>query len=326
MRELIVPIDTWLEEGRQVALATVISTWGSSPRPAGSVMAITGDGRIAGSVSGGCVEGAVVASALEVLIDKNMRIEEFHATTKQAHEVGLSCGGNIDICIRPLQREVYAHIRDWIVRDLEFSWGINLDSGEEFCGKKLDVLPEDHIFIQNVKPKPQLISIGATHVAIHLMDMARIMGYRTIVIDPRAVFATHERFPMVDELVHAWPEQFFERFRITSATAICALTHDPKIDEPALAIASCSDAFYIGSLGRTTTQESRYEGLKARGVSDEDIARIYGPIGLDIGGKTPNEIALSIMAEINAVKNNKQISTRKMIDFGGGSMRPKWAT
>lgn len=348
MRELISSINGWLEQKRPIACAMVIRTWGSSPRPAGSLMAITGDARIAGSVSGGCVESAVVATALDVLIDGAMRVEEYHASTERAQDVGLSCGGNLDVCVYPLDEDVYYAVRECVLADEEYLHGILIEGpkgdgrGVEICcvqGKWLGALaPEQFVevqhlvnclpkgsfaqvmetsfgtlFVKRVLPKPQIISIGATHVAIALMKMAQVMGYRTVVIDPRAVFATEERFSFVDELYHGWPEEVFRVKRITSATAVCALTHDPKIDEPALALAARSDAFYIGSLGRVTTQLKRCDGLIERGLSREEIAPIFGPIGLDIGGKEPTEIALSILAEINAVKHGIAIETRTML-------------
>lgn len=349
MHDLIPSIDTWLTQNCPIACAVVTKTWGSSPRPAGSMMAITEDARIAGSVSGGCVESAVVSTALDVLTSNTMQIEEYHATTEQAQNVGLSCGGSLDVCIYPLNKEVYRAIRNCVLQDEEYTHAIVLDpsggglQGTEFClsaeGRYGDLTPAQFIevenllgslprgsfaqvirtsfgtvFAQRVLPRPQIISIGATHVAIALMKMAQVIGYRTVVIDPRAVFATEERFSFIDELYHDWPEEVFRTKRITAATAICALTHDPKIDEPALAIAARSDAFYIGSLGRTTTQLKRCDGLLERGLTREEIAPIFGPIGLDIGGKEPAEIALSILSEINAVKHGKTIETRTMLE------------
>lgn len=312
-------------------------------------MAITGDARIAGSVSGGCVEGAVVSSALEVLIEGRMCIEEYHASLERAHDVGLSCGGSLDVCIYPLDEKVYRVIRSCVLEDKAYLQGIvTCSEDESIAGKEwclvdgvfygdLDAVCRDElltviatqpegrfaqelictfgaVFVQRVLPKPQIIAIGATHIAIALMKMAQVMGYRTIVVDPRAVFATEERFSFVDKLIHAWPEEAFKELPISSATAVCALTHDPKIDEPALTIAARSNAFYIGSLGRTTTQLKRYKALLERDLSREEIARIYGPIGLDIGGKDPTEIALSILSEINAVKYGKKIETRTMLE------------
>lgn len=348
MRDLISSIDAWLEQELAVACAMVIKTWGSSPRPAGSLMAISEKGHISGSVSGGCVESAVLASALDVLACGDMRIEEYHATTERAHDVGLSCGGSLDVCVCPFDKEVYRIIRTCVLEDKEYVHGVLIDAqgdsrqGTEICitqGNHYGLLTEEqfgevelliellpkgvcaqvvktsfgNLFVKRVLPRPQIISIGATHVAIALMKMAQIMGYRTVVVDPRAVFATKERFSFVDELYHGWPEEVFKTKHITSATAVCALTHDPKIDEPALALAVRSDAFYIGSLGRAATQLKRCDGLLERGLTREDISRIYGPIGLDIGGKEPAEIALSILSEIHAVKHHKVIDTRTLL-------------
>ena len=158
-------------------------------------------------------------------------------------------------------------------------------------------------FFARANPQPQLVCVGSVHISIHLTRMAKMLGYRTVVVDPRGAFATEERFPFVDELVHAWPQEAFKTLRLTSSTALCALTHDPKIDVPALAAALDSPAFYIGSLGRYTTQLSRYRQLVCEGYGDEAIGRVYGPIGLDLKGREPAEIALSVMAEITAVRH-----------------------
>ena len=158
-------------------------------------------------------------------------------------------------------------------------------------------------FFARANPQPQLVCVGSVHISIHLTRMAKMLGYRTVVVDPRGAFATEERFPFVDELVHAWPQEAFKTLRLTSSTALCALTHDPKIDVPALAAALDSPAFYIGSLGRYTTQLSRYRQLVCEGYDDEAIGRVYGPIGLDLKGREPAEIALSVMAEITAVRH-----------------------
>ena len=383
MREIRHDIERWFNEGRGVVLAQVIKTWGSSPRVAGSVLAVSDDARLAGSVSGGCIEGAVAQSALSCLEENRGCVEMFHASTQRAQEVGLSCGGNVDVLVAPLERALFEVENALIERDREYlrvtlsaasdlaeavgssflvafspdaeealeAAGQRCDAsrlgladvpGDTACcvvvdrtmleGRGLDVaeLPEVAAemlarprtqgtgqlekgrlvwFYARCSAMPQLVCIGGTHVSIHLAQMAKALGYRTVVIDPRGVFATDERFPFVDELVHEWPQDAFEHIALTPQTALCALTHDPKIDVPALARALESHAFYIGSLGRTTTQLLRYEELRGLGYPDESIARISGPIGLDLRGREPAEIALAIMAEITAVRYGAAIST-----------------
>lgn len=176
-------------------------------------------------------------------------------------------------------------------------------------------------FFARVRPAPQLVCIGGVHIAMRLAEIAHVMGFRTVVVDPRRVFATGERFPGVDELVHAWPQEAFAEggpVRLTANTAVCALTHDPKIDVPALQAALASPAFCIGSLGRSTTQLSRYRQLAGEGCPDEQIARIYGPIGLDLRGREPAEIALSIMAEICAVRHGSPYELSTMLETARG--------
>lgn len=176
-------------------------------------------------------------------------------------------------------------------------------------------------FFARVRPAPQLVCIGGVHIAMRLAEIAHVMGFRTVVVDPRRVFATGERFPGVDELVHAWPQEAFAEdgpVRLTANTAVCALTHDPKIDVPALQAALASPAFYIGSLGRSTTQLSRCRQLAGEGCPDEQIARIYGPIGLDLRGREPAEIALSIMAEICAVRHGSPYELSTMLETARG--------
>ncbi|WP_180326735.1 XdhC family protein [Raoultibacter phocaeensis] len=374
MRELSATIQQWIEDGEPVALATVVKTWGSSPRAAGSLMAVDGQGRICGSVSGGCIEGSVVGTALDCLDDGFARLESFHAETRKAQEVGLSCGGSVEVLVSPLDPSLFALERALIERGARYIRSsvcsasdarmlgqtfvlaeavcsedaaraegvVCFDAGGWLCiapAHLCDALGEGFlreasaaflesgqrnastahvgdatVFFSQQDPAPQLVCIGATHVAVHLCHMAHELGYRTIVVDPRGAFATEERFAMVDELVRAWPHEALPRIPLTSATAVCALTHDPKIDVPALGCALESPAFYIGSLGRYTTQLSRYEALVDSGYVDEQIARIFGPIGLDIGGKEPAEIALSVLAEMTAAKNGGAALSATMLE------------
>ena len=401
MREVASDVRRWFNEGHAVALAQVTKTWGSSPRVPGSVMAVTDGGRLAGSVSGGCIEGAVAQVAMECAGSRLSSLEKFHASTRRAQEVGLSCGGNIEVFVGDMPRALFALEEALIRADAAYtrvtaveavSPGDRVDAPSQddagvreagmdvlgtmalvadadalaaamamlapaeaielsrashdgiavaSVGEVEDVLPvaeavaarpasEDagHVvsedvdwFFARVRPKPQLVCVGGVHIAMHLAEIAHVMGFRTVVVDPRRVFATGERFPGVDELVHAWPQEAFAEdgpVRLTANTAVCALTHDPKIDVPALQAALASPAFYIGSLGRSTTQLSRYRQLAQDGCSDEDIARIYGPIGLDLRGREPAEIALSVMAEICAVRHGSPYELSTMLETARG--------
>lgn len=380
MREIHDKVSRWLTENNAVACAQVIKTWGSSPRVVGSVMAVNTDMSMLGSVSGGCIEGNVVQAALECLDTGLGRIEKFHASTKAAHEVGLSCGGDIDILIAKIEAALFAieseeldagrsyaqvsladesfpHLmgRSFLIVSRKASLPDEHDKKlHSFCVPERpqwqmiipsDLLQEKDIekdallkcaqavcasfttiqsgclqqegltyFCRKVTPMPTLVCVGGVHISMHLTRIAKTLGYRTVVIDPRGIFSTSERFPSVDELIHAWPQEAFETVELHGSTALCALTHDPKIDVPALAQALDSDAFYIGSLGRTTTQWARYKQLQEIGYSDEKIQRIYGPIGLDLKGKEPAEIALAIMAEITAVRYGACVPTLTMAE------------
>lgn len=401
MREVASDVRRWFDEGRAVALAQVTKTWGSSPRVPGSVMAVADDGRLAGSVSGGCIEGAVAQVAMECAGSRLSSLEKFHASTRRAQEVGLSCGGNIEVFVGDLPRALFAVEEALIRADAAYARvtaveavfpGDRVDDpsqddaavregGMDALGAMAIVADEEaltaavaslapavaaevavarcdgaavatageadcllavaeavaarpasedagHVieggidwFFARVRPAPQLVCIGGVHIAMRLAEIAHVMGFRTVVVDPRRVFATGERFPGVDELVHAWPQEAFAEdgpVRLTATTAVCALTHDPKIDVPALQAALASPAFYIGSLGRSTTQLSRCRQLAGEGCPDEQIARIYGPIGLDLRGREPAEIALSIMAEICAVRHGSPYELSTMLETARG--------
>ncbi len=179
--------------------------------------------------------------------------------------------------------------------------GAVAEPAQPSVGEQEQVTPE--VFIEVAEPQPVLVIVGAVHSAIALSRIAQVMGFHTVVVDPRKAFGNSGRFPHIDRLMQAWPDDAFSDLEITSKTAIAVLTHDPKIDDPALHIALASPAFYIGALGSPTTQAKRRERLLEAGISAEQLARLHGPIGLKLGGRTPEEIALSVMAEIVAVKN-----------------------
>lgn len=342
MRELLPDLDRWRAENKSIALATVIQTWGSSPRRAGAKMAITPDGGITGSVSGGCVEGAVFEEGVEALKLNRPKLLHFGVADETAWEVGLACGGNIEIFVKPFDSEYFKSLRSIIAEErsavnLTIVRGPNELLGRETLVRedglvtgmlsdhlnaaalnvanetlasgesKRVMLNEDvEVFAEAILPPPTLIAVGGVHITIALMALAKTLGYRTVVIDPRTAFGNEERFPNVDQLIPLWPQDAFRQIPITRSTAVAMLTHDPKLDDPALKIALSSPAFYVGALGSKTTQAKRRQRLFDDGLTEAQLNRLHGPIGLEIGAGTPEEIAMSIMAEIVAARNKAE--------------------
>jgi len=347
MRDVMSAIDRWQAEEYDVALATVIETWGSAPRRVGAKMALANGSKIAGSVSGGCVEGAVYETGVTVLREGIPQLLHFGVADETAWDVGLACGGTIDVFVEKLDPSVYANLRDLVQRDQLFATVTVISGDKAMLGKKLIVhgngrrfgsidprLDElaaevaqtslaagrserlllkpyetaEHqveIFVEINQPAPGLVIVGGVHIAIALTTLAKTLAYRTTIVDPRRAFGNVERFPNVDQLIQLWPDKAFQEINITSSTAVATLTHDPKIDDPALRISLASPAFYVGALGSRRTHERRLKRLAAAGLSDEQLSRIHGPIGLDIGAQTPEEIALAIMAQIVAARTEQ---------------------
>ena len=285
MRELLPSLRRWLEAGEDVALAVVVETRRSAPRPVGSALAVTASGELVGSVSGGCVENEVAHEAGETLAGGEARLRTYGITDDQALEIGLPCGGEIDVFVARADREL-----------LERAVAA-LDEGAVVepvvVHGRLDL---------SLRPPPRLLVFGAVELAEALCRAARLLGWRTIVVDPRAKLATRERVPSADELAVAWPEDALVQFVPDEETAVLVLTHQDRFDVPALAGALRSDAFYVGALGSRRTQERRRERLLAAGVDEEALERLSGPCGLDLGASTPAETALSILGEILAVR------------------------
>ena len=305
----------WHKSGKGAALTTVVQTWGSAPRRVGSQLAISGDGQIEGSVSGGCVEGAVVTEALDALEDGQPRMLEYGVTDGDAFAVGLACGGTIRVWLEPVGSVLpVAHLEEIVAMRAArkaVGYQCNVESGarsvvaasdfaDRFRMDRSGFEEDQATFVTVHNPPLQLIVVGAVHIAQALVPMAKIAGYDPIIVDPREAFASHDRFPG-DRLVHDWPDEALENIGLDARTAVVLLAHDPKLDDPALHAALKSDAFYIGALGSKRTHASRVERLQGAGFSDEQIARIHGPIGLNIGSSSPSEIALSILAEMTTV-------------------------
>ncbi|HZV49031.1 MAG TPA: XdhC/CoxI family protein [Candidatus Dormibacteraeota bacterium] len=305
MRDVLQEYRTWRGEGERVALATVVETWGSSPRPLGSRMLVSSSGRMAGSVSNGCIEGAVFEVAQEVLKAGRPRLVEYGVADDVAFEVGLACGGHIEVFVQPAG-EVHDRAASLLAEERPFLLRTDLETGEtELVERSPDFeLPrrEGRRFEEPFGRPPHLIIIGAIHIAIPLHRLAKVMGYRVTVVDARAQFATRERFPEADEILIAWPDEALAGMTVDRSTAIVVLTHDPKFDMPALRAALPTDAVYIGAIGSRKTNQNRFDALLAEGFTHQQILRVHGPIGLDLGGRGAEETALGIMAEITAVR------------------------
>jgi xanthine dehydrogenase accessory factor len=321
----------WLREGRRVAMATVINTWGSSPRPVGSQLLVDADRRFEGSVSGGCIEGEVITLALEVISSRKPKQLTFGVSNNQAWEVGLSCGGEIEIYIENINDN--HRLLEKLVENQRSKIPVcllkNLDSAELHLLEKEDIhsLMEFHpelemlvkkafknnknkaiecdggrYFLQVFNPHPQIVIIGAVHIAQSLSQLGKIAGYQITIIDPREAYANPNRFPDV-ALKVGWPDDALIKTDLNSNTAIVVLSHDSKIDDPALLTALRSDVFYIGALGSRKTHATRLSRLEESGVSKNCLSRIHGPIGLDIGATNPTEIAIAIIAQIMKTRN-----------------------
>ena len=305
----------WHGDGHGVALAFVIQTWGSSPRPVGSVMIVRDDMAVEGSVSGGCVEGAVIDAAGDAIAGGTGQRLDFGVADARAWEVGLSCGGKIAVMVTPLSETGLPPDRlAGLVGDIAFRRHASLlfdaqtgalrdghGDHDEDSGEASSLSPDEATFTYRQVPPRRLVVIGGVHITQFLAPMAQQAGYDVTIIDPRAVFSTEARFPGT-AFVTAWPDEAMPELKPDSRTAVVTLTHDPKIDDPGLIEALRSEVFYIGCLGSRKTHAARCERLAAAGFSAEDIARLHGPAGMDIGARTPAEIAVSILGQIISVE------------------------
>lgn len=346
MRELTADLERWRGDGRRIAVARVVGVEGSGPRPPGAVMAVTEAGEVAGSVSGGCVEGAVVEVALEVLASGRPRMSTFGYSDEDAFAVGLTCGGTVHVFVSDLSSwdPIYGALRDALAGD-EAAALATVITGEDL-GSTLLVRPdapvlgtlgdpgldrvvardalgelasgttttrhygphgearqdEVSIFVESFAPAPRMLVFGAVDFTAALVRVAKVLGYRVTVCDARPMFATTTRFPLADEVVVDWPDRHLRSVHppLGPQDAVCVLTHDHKFDVPALVAAVATDAGYIGAMGSRRTHAERVERLREEGLSDKEVARIFGPIGLDLGARTPEETAISICAEIIA--------------------------
>ena len=300
------------------ALATVMETWGSAPRPVGSQLAVNSEGGFEGSVSGGCVEGAVIEESLECMQSGEPRILEFGVADEDAFAVGLACGGKIRVLVDPvggtsgLQLPMLEDLVERRSRSEAAAlltnltdWSRILSTGKSGLLKaqvadrmRLDNSGlEDDWFVCIHNPPLRMIVVGGAHIAQPLLEMAQLTGYAVCLVDPRESFASESRFPGI-RLSHGWPDEVIAEERPDARTAVVTLSHDPKIDDPAILAALESDAFYIGCLGSTRTHGKRIDRLRREGVSEDAIGRLNAPVGLNIGARSPSEIALSILGQV----------------------------
>ncbi|WP_081506375.1 XdhC/CoxI family protein [Roseovarius mucosus] len=302
----------WHRAGKGAALATVVETWGSAPRRVGSQLAISGAGEIAGSVSGGCVEGAVVVEAVEAIETGKPVLLDYGVSDGDAFAVGLACGGTIRVLVEPIGSVMPEALLSDLVLARDARVPVAYVTGPD--GRRLEREGHDArfrmdrsgfeedgaTFVAIHNPPLRLIIVGAVHIAQALVPMARIAGYDPLLIDPRESFGSETRFPG-ETVVQDWPDEGVRAFGLDARSALVLLTHDPKLDDPALIEALRSEVFYIGALGSTRTHAKRVARLQEAGFSEAEIARIHGPIGLDIGAAGPSEIAVSILAEMTRV-------------------------
>jgi xanthine dehydrogenase accessory factor len=331
--------DRWLREGRRFAMATVVETWGSAPRPVGSHLIADHDGHFEGSVSGGCVEGAVIAEAEQTIQDGRPRLLSFGVADETAWRVGLSCGGRISVLVQAMADApdgagpLVAPIGEARRRREPVALATEVESGRSLILLGSDQPPEGDIgrvlaerlatgesglaelptgrfMITTYMPLPRLILLGAVHIAQELAPMAAAAGFDVTVIDPRSAFAAPQRLPGV-RVFAAWPEDALPEIGIDRYTAFAALTHDPKIDDPGLEAALTARCFYVGALGSRKTHARRLERLRARGIGEDALSEIHAPIGLEIGARTPAEIAVAVLAEIIRARTSRSVQANE---------------
>jgi xanthine dehydrogenase accessory factor len=318
VREILPELDRWRSRGDRVAMARVVATRRSAPRPIGSKLIVSQQGELAGSVSGGCVESEVVEAAREVLAGAGPRLLTYGISDELALTVGLPCGGEIDVWVDEPAPELLDQLgeivrqerRAVVLTDLEEGTSRLVRHGEDPVADELIRAGHDRVvelegrrvFADVFGPPPRLLVYGAVDTADALCAAARGLGWHTLVADARGRFATPERLPNAHEVIVAWPEETLAQVKPDHATAIVVLTHDDKFDVPMLVGALTTDAFYVGALGSRRNQERRRERLLEAGVDESALERISGPAGLDIGAHSPAETALSILAEIMAIR------------------------
>ena len=382
MRDILDPISKWWDAGESFALATVVRTFSSAPREPGAAMAVSADGEAVGSVSGGCVEGAVYELAGEVRSSGQPVLQTYGISDDDAFAVGLTCGGIIDIFVEPVGSQSFPELGEVAaavradepvavatvidgpgrVGARRVIWGASAGQGPQDgsadgpedghgpggrpssgtlgSGERLDQAVDDDargmlaqgltgvrrygpdgerrrdelsVFVQSFAPPPRMLVFGAIDFAAAVARAGKFLGYRVTVCDARPVFATRKRFPDADEVVTDWPHRYLAGQNVDVRTVICVLTHDPKFDVPLLEVALRTPAGYIGAMGSRRTHDDRLARLREVGLTEDELARLRSPIGLDLGARTPEETAVAIAAELIQLR-------------WGGSGRPLTAT
>jgi xanthine dehydrogenase accessory factor len=351
VRDILDMMSKWWAADESFGLATVVSTFSSAPREPGAAMAVSAGGEVVGSVSGGCVEGAVYELASEVTASGQPVLQRYGISDDTAFSVGLTCGGIIDIYVQPVSKQAYPELGQ-IAEAVEAGipvatatvvsgpgqvgarriiWGAE-ESGQSResdgtlgSGDRLDQAVDDDargmlaqgltgvrrygpdgerrrdelsVFVQSFTPPPQMLVFGAIDFAAAVARAGKFLGYRVTVCDARPVFATASRFPDADDVVTDWPHRYLAGITTDARTVICVLTHDPKFDVPLLEVALRRPAVYIGAMGSRRTHEDRLARLREAGLTEDELARLRSPIGLDLGARTPEETAVAIAAEL----------------------------
>ncbi len=354
MREVLPQLLDWWDSGEPVGVGTVVATFKSAPRPPGAAMLVGPGGEAVGSVSGGCVEGAVYELAQQVLADQQPVLQRYGVSDDDAFAVGLTCGGIMDVFVERVDQESFPELRE-VAADIDAESPVAVATVVEhpdpaWVGRRLVVRPEDDpravtgalgseradaavtadargllangrnetlhygpdgqrrgegmsVFVSSFAPKPRMLVFGAIDFAAAVARIGTFLGYRVTVCDARPIFATRSRFPEADEVVVKWPHKYLreeaDAGRVDGRTVLCVLTHDPKFDVPLLEVAlRLPEVGYIGAMGSRRTHDDREKRLTEAGITDEELARLASPIGLDIGARTPEETAVSIAAEI----------------------------
>lgn len=347
MDEVITALKEWLDAGKLTAIAIVVNKKGSAMRPVGAKMAINHDSEIVGSISGGCVENAVIVEALACMRSGQPKLLHYGVSDDTAWSVGLMCGGEIDVMLLPINAngagsfdrivvDKIAHLQEErmpfmmlvLLSGKKFGHSCILENrdgkidGNAAAWVERSLFPDleemmrtessqiiesaaGKIYVDVGKPAPRLVVIGGAHVSITFVKMAKLLGYYTILIDPRKTFATDERFPEIDEMHSDWPAEGFEKIHLNSADYVLLASHDDKLDLPAASAALKANATYIGMLASRTTKVRRFELLAEEGFPMAQIEKIHAPVGIDLGARTPEEIALSMLAEITAHRYGK---------------------
>jgi xanthine dehydrogenase accessory factor len=332
VRDVLDSLVRWANAGTRVATATVVSTERSAPRDPGAMLAVSEAGEMVGSVTGGCVEPAVFEEARAVLAGGDARLRTYGIADEEAFDIGLPCGGTVHIFVDELDPSVAAELARAVADERPVARVVPVSgahagaerlvyaddvAGEESARIAQELLAsgatalvrvgDEDVFVHSFVPRPDMYVFGAVDHAAALAEIGHFLGYRVTVCDARAKFVTRERFPVADELVVDWPDRFLEHSPVDERTAVCVLTHDHKFDVPLLKVALGTNAGYIGAMGSRRTNDERSERLRAEGVPEEELARIHAPIGLMIGARTPQEVAVAIAAQlVEATRGRKR--------------------